>query len=83
MKHIVATMQQVRTWRKIKLLYLAPETLVQRPEILVMLDDSDVACLAIDEAHCIAQWGHDFRQELSTVRFLGSRTIQKRCLRRH
>ena len=57
----VATMQQVRQG-KIKLLYVAPETLV-RPEILVMLDDSDVACLAIDEAHCISEWGHDFRQE--------------------
>ena len=57
----VATMQQVRQG-EIKLLYLAPETLV-RPEILVMLDESDVACLAIDEAHCISQWGHDFRPE--------------------
>ena len=57
----VATMQQVREG-EIKLLYLAPETLV-RPEILVMLEDSDVACLAIDEAHCISEWGHDFRQE--------------------
>ena len=57
----VATMQQVRNG-EIKMLYLAPETLV-RPEILVMLDDSDVACLAIDEAHCISQWGHDFRPE--------------------
>ena len=57
----VATMQQVRQG-EIKLLYVAPETLV-RPEILVMLDDSDVACLAIDEAHCISEWGHDFRQE--------------------
>ena len=57
----VATMQQVRQG-EIKLLYAAPETLI-RPEILVMLDDSDVACLAIDEAHCISEWGHDFRQE--------------------
>ena len=47
---------------KIKLLYVAPETLV-RPEILLMLDESDVACLAIDEAHCISEWGHDFRPE--------------------
>lgn len=56
--------------REIKLLYLAPETLV-RPEILVMLDESDVACLAIDEAHCISEWGHDFRpdyRELVSIR---------------
>ena len=57
----VATMQHVRQG-EIKLLYVAPETLV-RPEILVMLEDSDVTCLAIDEAHCISEWGHDFRQE--------------------
>ncbi len=55
------TMQDVKQG-KIKLLYLAPETLV-RPEILVMLDEADVACLAIDEAHCISEWGHDFRPE--------------------
>ena len=55
------TMQQVKQG-EIKLLYVAPETLV-RPEILVMLEESNVACLAIDEAHCISQWGHDFRPE--------------------
>ncbi len=55
------TMQSVRNG-DIKLLYVAPETLV-RPEILVMLDESDVRCLAIDEAHCISQWGHDFRPD--------------------
>ena len=66
----IATMQEVRNGN-IKLLYIAPETLVQRPEIHVMLYDSDVACLAIDEAHCISQWGHDFRpnyRELDWVR---------------
>ena len=66
----IATMGKVRKG-EIKLLYIAPETLVQRPEIHVMLYDSDVACLAIDEAHCIAQWGHDFRpnyRELDWVR---------------
>ena len=60
-REYVATMREVRQ-NKIKLLYLAPETLV-RPEILVMLDEADVACLAIDEAHCISEWGHDFRPE--------------------
>ena len=66
----IATMQKVRQG-KVKLLYVAPETLVQRPEIHVMLYDSDVACLAIDEAHCVSQWGHDFRptyRELDWIR---------------
>ena len=66
----IATMREVRQG-KIKLLYVAPETLVQRPEIHVMLYDTDVACLAIDEAHCISQWGHDFRpnyRELNWIR---------------
>ena len=57
----VATMHRVKQG-KIKLLYVAPETLV-RNETLLMLDESNVACLAIDEAHCISQWGHDFRPE--------------------
>ena len=57
----VATMHRVRRG-EVTLLYVAPETLM-RPEILLMLDESNVACLAIDEAHCISQWGHDFRPE--------------------
>lgn len=65
----VTTMQAIRQ-AKIKLLYVAPETLV-RPEILTMLDESDVSCIAIDEAHCISQWGYDFRpvyRDLVSVR---------------
>ena len=54
-------MQRVKRG-EVTLLYVAPETLM-RPEILLMLDESNVACLAIDEAHCISQWGHDFRPE--------------------
>ena len=57
----VTTMQSVRQGH-IKLLYVAPETLV-RSEILVLLEDANVDCIAIDEAHCISQWGHDFRPE--------------------
>ena len=66
----ITTMNEVRSG-KVKLIYISPESLVQRPEIHTMLYDSDVACIAIDEAHCISQWGHDFRpnyRELNWVR---------------
>lgn len=48
--------------QQIKLLFLAPETALQS-SILDLLSNCDVACIAIDEAHCISEWGHDFRPE--------------------
>ena len=46
----------------VKLLYLAPETLLMQ-KTLTMLSSQQVDCLTIDEAHCISEWGHDFRPE--------------------
>jgi ATP-dependent DNA helicase RecQ len=47
---------------KLDLLYLAPETLM-KSNVLNLLSGLSVDCIAIDEAHCISEWGHDFRPE--------------------
>jgi ATP-dependent DNA helicase RecQ len=64
---------------EVKLLYVAPETLL-RPETLVLLDDCQVNCLAIDEAHCISAWGHDFRPVYRQLAAVRRRYPQAACI---
>ncbi len=54
------------------LLYLAPERLLQE-DTLEFLACLDLSLIAIDEAHCVSQWGHDFRQDYLGLNVLGER----------
>jgi ATP-dependent DNA helicase RecQ len=71
-------MEQVRSG-KIKLLYVAPETLLT-PRLFNLLDSVPLDCLTIDEAHCISEWGHDFRPEYRQLVDARSRFPQAVCL---
>jgi ATP-dependent DNA helicase RecQ len=51
---------------ELRLIYVAPERLV-RADTLELLKRAKVALLAVDEAHCISQWGHDFRPEYAAL----------------
>ncbi len=57
---------------ELQLLYVAPERLLT-PRFLSLLERANLALFAIDEAHCVSQWGHDFRPEYIQLSILHER----------
>jgi len=63
----------------VKLLYMAPETLLAT-RTLPLLSSLEVDCIAIDEAHCISEWGHDFRPEYRQLSVFRSTFPNAACI---
>ena len=71
-------MAEVQSGR-VKLLYVAPETLLTG-RLFGLLEQAQLDCLTIDEAHCISEWGHDFRPEYRQLAEVRGRFPQAVCL---
>lgn len=64
---------------EVKLLYLTPERF-KKPEIWEALKTRRVTLLVVDEAHCVSQWGHDFRPEFSRLGEIRQRLGDPTCM---
>ena len=85
---IAQTKRRIRAG-ELDLLYVAPERLLM-DDFLALLRQSKIALFAIDEAHCVSQWGHDFRPHYTQLarwrsifrKCRGSRSRRPRMARR-
>ncbi len=73
-----AVYEQLQTGQ-LDLLYIAPERLMAA-DFLTMLGKLQIALFAVDEAHCISQWGHDFRPDYRQIFVLRERFPQVPCI---